>query len=398
MALGSLLDAGAPTEEVTGLLERLPLPGWRLRVDQVMRGGVAATSAVVEVTDDVVVRTHTHIAGLIEEARLPDRITKRSLAAFSVLADVEGRLHKRSPAHVHFHEVGGHDAIIEIVGVMAALEVLGVDEVSGSTVATGHGTVRSAHGLLPNPSPAVVELLRGIPVRGVDTQAELTTPTGAAILAALATDFGPMPAMRVFTNGFGAGQRELEGLPNCTQVVIGDALGSEHADGQPLVLLEANLDDATGETLAHAVAAIIGAGAYDAWLTPIVMKKGRPGHIVSAIAEPSVAGQVRATLTAETGSLGVRSQTVARWAAERAAGTVEVEGSAIRVKVTSGRVKVEQADAAEVAARTGLPLREVIFRAEVAWRESERRGLTALDTPLSRPRGGDGLPSGPEPA
>ena len=382
MALGSLLDAGADLNEVLKLLERLPFRGWRLSAEPVLRAGVAATLAVVEVTDDVVVRTHAHIVGLVEEARLPPRVARRSLAAFAALAEVEGTLHRRPPSQVHFHEVGSHDTIIDVVGTAAALEVLGVGDVTSSSVATGTGTVRTAHGFLPNPSPAVVRLLRGVPTWGRDVAVELTTPTGAALLAAVATDFGPLPPMRISSTGFGAGNHELDGLPNCTQVVVGEPLAAT-MPGQPVVLLEANLDDATGETLAHALQALLDGGAHDAWITPVVMKKGRPGHTVSALVDPALVESVRHTLRAETGSLGVRATGQERWPATRSLAEVTVEGATIRVKVSPGRVKVEQADAARVAARTGLPLREVVLRAEAAWRQR-----TAAPEDIGSRRGG----------
>jgi hypothetical protein len=295
-------------------------------------------------------------------------VRERSLATFAALADAEGRLHRRPPSQVHFHEVGGVDAIIDVVGTCAALEVLGIDAVHASAVATGTGMIRSAHGALPNPAPAVVELLRGAPTYGRDVGVELTTPTGAALLAASVSTWGPLPEMTISSTGFGAGSRELDDLPNLTQVVVGEVVPAAHA-GQPVVLLEANVDDATGETLAHAVAALLEAGAHDAWITPIVMKKGRPAYTVSALADPSLARQVAACLTAETGSLGVRGTTIERWPAPRSAAEVEVGGLPVRVKVSPGRVKAEHDDVARVARITGLPLREVNFRAERAWRD-----------------------------
>ena len=367
MALGSLLDAGADLDEVVGLLQRLPFRGWDLRVEPVLRAGVAATRAVVTVTDGVVVRTHAHIVGLVQEARLPDRVARRALDVFAALAEVEGQLHRRPPEQVHFHEVGSHDTIIDVVGTAAALEVLGVDVVTASAVATGTGTVRSAHGFLPNPSPAVVRLLRDVPTWGRDLTVELTTPTGAAILAALSSQFGPLPAMHIGSTGFGAGTKEIDGLPNCTQVVIGTALSTAPTGGQEVVLLEANLDDATGEVLAHALGALLDAGAHDAWITPVMMKKGRPGHTVSALADPALVDVVRQVLQKETGTLGVRAATMERWPASRGIEEVEVEGHPVRVKVSPGRVKAEFDDAARVAARTGLPLREVSRRAESTW-------------------------------
>ena len=205
MALGSLLDAGADLDELMRLLERLPIGGWSLEVEPVLRAGLAATRAKVEVRGTTVVRTFSHIRAVLEEARLPERVRDRALATFTALATVEGRLHRRPPEHVHFHEVGGHDAIVDIVGTASALELLEVDVVGAGPVSVGTGVVRTSHGLLPNPAPAVVALLEGIPVRGQDLNVELTTPTGAALVSSLASELGPLPAMVPAATGFGAG-------------------------------------------------------------------------------------------------------------------------------------------------------------------------------------------------
>jgi uncharacterized protein (DUF111 family) len=230
--------------------------------------------------------------------------------------------------------------------------------------------IRSAHGVLPNPAPAVVELLKGAPTYGRDVSVELTTPTGAALLAAMASGYGPLPPMRIVATGFGAGDRELEDLPNVTQVVLGIAtdVGGVAEPGQPVVQLEVNVDDATGEVLAHTVAALLDAGAHDAWIVPIIMKKGRPAYTVSVLADPALVDQLAGVLAAETGSLGVRAHRMERWPAARTTGEVDVEGLPVRVKVSAGRVKIEYDDAARAARRTGLPLREVLSRAEAAWR------------------------------
>jgi uncharacterized protein (TIGR00299 family) protein len=375
MALGSLLDAGADLDEIRSLLGRLPVGGWGLDAEPVLRAGVAATQVHVRADEDGVVRTYSHISGIVDEARLPDRVRDRAQAVFAAMAEVEGRLHRRPAGQVHFHELGGVDAIIDVVGTCAGLELLGVNEVWASPVATGTGMVRTAHGMLPNPAPAVVALLRGAPTYGRDVNVELVTPTGAALLAALAVGYGPLPAMTIGATGFGAGSRDLDGLPNTTQVVLGQATGDGlqpgRDEGQPVVLLEVNVDDATGETLAHAVAALLEAGAHDAWVTPIVMKKGRPAHTVSALADPAVADQVGRVLVGETGSLGIRGQELQRWPAARATSEVEVEGLPVRVKVSAGRIKVEHEDAARAARRAGLPLREVVARAEAAWRRRQ---------------------------
>jgi uncharacterized protein (TIGR00299 family) protein len=377
MALGALVDAGADGDQVVELVERLPVGGWKLEFEPVLRCGIAATRARVHAEETTVHRTAGNITAMIEEADLPERVTRRALAAFNALAEVEGRLHNRPPSQVHFHEVGAIDSIVDVVGTCAALEVLGIDEVHASSVATGTGMVRSAHGLIPVPAPATVALLAGAPTHGTDVPFELTTPTGAALLAATATSWGPMPAMLIGASGFGAGSRDLDGRPNVTQVVVGEARVATEP-GQPVTLLEVNVDDATGETLAHAVAECLAAGAHDAWVTPIVMKKGRPAHVVSTLCDPSRVGEVAAVLTSETGSLGVRGHTLERWPAARSMDEVEVGGEPIGMKVTAGRAKVEHDDAARAARRLGLPLREVVSRAEEAWR---RRGIEPLVPP-----------------
>ena len=377
MALGALVDAGADGDQVVEMVERLPVGGWKLEFEPVLRCGIAATRARVHAEETTVHRTAGNITAMIEEADLPERVTRRALAAFNALAEVEGRLHNRPPSQVHFHEVGAIDSIVDVVGTCAALEVLGIDEVHASSVATGTGMVRSAHGLIPVPAPATVALLAGAPTHGTDVPFELTTPTGAALLAATATSWGPMPAMLIGASGFGAGSRDLDGRPNVTQVVVGEARVATEP-GQPVTLLEVNVDDATGETLAHAVAECLAAGAHDAWVTPIVMKKGRPAHVVSTLCDPSRVGEVAAVLTSETGSLGVRGHTLERWPAARSMDEVEVGGEPIGMKVTAGRAKVEHDDAARAARRLGLPLREVVSRAEEAWR---RRGIEPLVPP-----------------
>jgi uncharacterized protein (TIGR00299 family) protein len=374
MALGALVDAGADIDEVRAVVGRLPVGGWELEAEPVLRCGIAATKIHVRAHDEAVVRTAAHITGLVEEAELPERVARRALATFRALAEVEGRLHRRPPEQVHFHEVGGIDAIVDVVGTCAALDLLDVDVVQASAVAQGTGMVRAAHGLLPNPPPAVVGLLQDAPTYGVDLPFELTTPTGAALLAATVSRWGPLPALRIGASGFGAGGREIDGRPNAVQVVVGtldepDPARSFARPGQPVVLLEANLDDATGEVLAHTVQALLAAGAHDAWVTPVVMKKGRPAHVVSALADPARAEAVAGALAAETGSLGLRGTTLERWPLARTVDTVEVEGLPIRVKRTAGRVKVEHDDAVQVARRLHLPLREVLALAESAARD-----------------------------
>lgn len=386
MALGALIDAGADIDEVRAMCERIPIDGWSLEAHTTLRGGIAATKASVLAEETTVVRTVRHITGLLEEARLPERVRQRSLAAFNLIAQAEGRLHNKPPSQVHLHEVGSLDAIVDIVGTSSALEVLGVEEVLSSPVAQGMGMIRSAHGLMPNPPPAVIEILQGVPTFGLDIAAEMTTPTGAALIATLAAGFGPLPPMKIQASGFGAGTRELEDRPNLTQVVLGQT-ASAPDPGQPVMLLETNIDDATGETLAHAIGALLEAGAHDAWLTPIHMKKGRPAHTVSALADIALAKQVMRAMIDETGTLGVRAQQLERWPQARVEEFVEIDGQPVRVKVSAGRTKVELEDAANVARTTGRPVREVISLAEAAWRRKSFGGDLA----------GGGLPAGTQP-
>ncbi len=282
-------------------------------------------------------------------------------------------LHRRPLDQVHLHEVGGHDAVVDIVGTSAALEVLGVETVSASAVATGTGMVHASHGWLPNPAPATVRLLEGVPTYGRDVAVELTTPTGAALLAALCTSFGPLPPMTVASSGFGGGAAEIDGLPNCTQVVIGRGRGpAEVGPGQPALLLETNLDDATGEQLGYAIAASLQAGAFDAWVSPVTMKKGRPGSVLHVLADPVHLDLLRREIHRATGTLGVRAATVERWPLERRMDEVTVDGATVRVKVTGDRAKPEFDDVARAAAKTGASLHDVASRAEEAWRAGRR--------------------------
>ena len=230
---------------------------------------------------------------------------------FAVLAEAEGAVHGIDAADVELHEVGALDAIVDVVGVAAALHSLGIDQIVASPIAMGHGTVRAAHGDLPNPPPAVARLLaqRQVPVVGVETTMELATPTGVAVLVALADRFGALPAMTVEAVGYGAGTADPPGRPNVVQVLVGTATAPSRTPrpGRTAVQLEVNVDDVTGEVLAHTIAALVAAGAHDAWATPIVMKKGRPAHTVAALVDPADVERLAAVLLAETGSLGVRA-------------------------------------------------------------------------------------------
>jgi len=404
MVLGSLIDAGADIDQLRSTLAGLPLAGWELRIETVERGGIGATRAVVEVeASDVTTRTYRDLIAMLEHANLPGQVADRSLAVLQALAEAESHVHRVPVDQVHLHELGGHDTVVDVVGSVAALEQLGIEEVVVSDVAVGMGMVRAAHGRLPNPSPAVVHLLRGAPIVGRDTAVELTTPTGAALMATWADGFGPMPAMTVLASGFGAGTADPADMPNCLQVVVGwqdvprvvstgapiwspmppetGASGARPdpasgADAEPVTLVETTVDDVTGETLAHTLAALLQAGALDAWITPVVMKHGRPGSVVTALARPDGAPAVRRVLQRQTGTLGVRATEVRRWVSPRSVDEVVVLGQPIRVKVGPDRVKAEHRDVVRAAGALDLPVRQVAFAAEAAW-EAAHQGASS---------------------
>ena len=409
MTMASLVHAGADPVEVAAVLAGLELDGYALSFEPVLRCGIAATQAHVAVLgehqhsllhDGVPHDQHEHdhghahgdhhhdhhdhdhdhvhhghrpyaaIRDLLDAADLPPRVRDRAQRTFRLLAEVEGAMHRMPPDDVEFHEVGSVDAIIDIVGASAGREVLGIDRIVCSPITVGQGTVHAAHGELPNPAPAVVELLarRGAPSRGIADRKELATPTGVALMTALADEFGPMPALTVQSVGYGAGSADIPGRPNVVQVVVGSepAVNLTPQPGQPVQLFETNVDDATGEVIAHTIAALLAAGAHDAWASPIVMKKGRPAHTVHALCDPARAAEVSAVLVRETGSLGLRGTLLQRWPQQRDEHTVHVQGHAIGVKVTAGRMKVEHDDAAAAARALGMPLREVLRQATEA--------------------------------
>ena len=376
MTLAALVDAGADQLRVGEILAALPIDDYALTFERTQRCGVASTRAIVAVHhhDE---HHHDHhrpwrdIDAMLVAAELPERVRDRARSVFSLLAEVEGAIHGVPAADVEFHEVGSTDAIVDIVGVCAALESLNVDRIVAGPIAMGHGSISSAHGRLPNPGPAVVALCarRSIPTFGLDEPREISTPTGVAILAALADSFGPMPAITTSAVGYGAGTADFDTRANVVQVVVGETNSdSFRSTGQHVRLLEVNVDDVTGEVLAHTVSSLMAAGAHDAWVTPIVMKKGRPAHTVHVLCEEVRTGEFAELLARETGSLGVRGSIVERWPVAREETTIEVEGQTIRVKVADHRVKVEFDDAARAAAALGIPVREVLRRAEEAAR------------------------------
>lgn len=374
MALGSLLDAGADLGEVTAGLRALGLDGWHIEVAKARRGTLVATCVEVQVAagqDDWGMNWGTLRGILAQTKALPRSAVERAQETFAALARAQGRLRDLPPEQVQIHEVGGLGAVVGVVGTCLALGCLDIGTVMSSPVTLGTGTVTGDNGVLPNPAPVVVELLKGAPVSGSDEPSELTAPAGAALLAATCQSFGPLPPMRVSASGYGAGGRELADRPNLLQVVVGEmdeaGLGGLH---QELALLETNVDDVTGETLAHALSMLLDAGALDAWLTPVVGKKGRPAHVLSVLSNPVLAPRLASLVAAETGALGIRQQLLQRWAWPRRTVRVDVDGQPVRVKAGPHRLKAEYEDCARAARGLGLPVWEVARRAEDAARRS----------------------------
>jgi len=368
MALASLVDAGAGLDEVISGLRSLPLSGWEISATAVTRAGLAATYLRVEVAErPAEPRPWPVVRDLVQSAgNIPARAQRRALDVFAALAAAEARRHAVPLEQVHFHEVGSTDAILDVVGTCLALELLGVDEVCASPVALGLGTLSSSHGPLPNPAPAVLALLSGAPVYGTSFPVELTTPTGAALLVGLGASFGPLPEVVVAASGYGAGTADLPAMANVLQVVIGHAPAVLAAGREHLAVLETNVDDVTGEMLAHTVTSLLSAGALDAWVTPVIAKKGRPAHVVSALCPPSLGPALVELLAVTTGTLGVRQYTVERWAMPRRTVEVDVGGCTVRVKAGPYRFKAEYEDCAATSARLGVGAAEVARRAEAA--------------------------------
>jgi hypothetical protein len=385
MLLGALLDAGLAEARLRQALAALPLEGYRLAVGREERRGLAAARAEVRLAAgaDQPHRRLADIERLLAAAPLPGAAAATARAVFRRLAEAEAKVHGCAPEEVHFHEVGAVDSIVDIVGACAGLALLGVERVIAGPVPTGSGTVETAHGRLPVPAPATLELLRGVPTRASDEPGELTTPTGAALLAVLAERFGPMPAMTVEAVGYGAGSRQGQRLPNVLRVVLGqltDRDGDEEAD--TVWLLEANLDDAGGEVLGAAAEALFQAGALDVWTVPAVMKKGRPGVVLAALADHGRREAVEETMLRHTPTFGVRRRLVERTKLARETLSVETPYGPVRVKVgRRGRavlaVHPEYDDCLRAARAAGAPLAQVVEAARDAWRRAAGAGPAA---------------------
>ncbi|MEX0612757.1 MAG: nickel pincer cofactor biosynthesis protein LarC [Pirellulales bacterium] len=376
MTLGALVDAGADLATIQAGIGSLGLPGCRLVANEVKKQGFRATQITVEHEPEHTHRHLHHITAMIDGSVLSARQKDLAKQIFQKLAEAEARVHGTTIEKVHFHEVGAVDSIADIVGAAIGFDLLGIERVVCSPVPTGRGYIEIAHGKCSIPAPATGELLRGVPLAALDVEGELTTPTGAAIVKALADEFGPLPAMTVERIGYGAGQKDFP-QPNILRLLVGEGIAKPQAAGsrprtETIVLLETNLDNATGEEIAHAVDRLWAAGALDVSLIAIQMKKGRPGVLVSVQGRPGDADRLEAILFAETPTLGVRRTTMMRTVLAREPHEVATRWGSVAGKVaylpdSSQRFAPEYEACREIADRNKVSLAEVIAAAQDAY-------------------------------
>ncbi len=381
MLLGALLEVGAPATAVRAALSGLGVGPIRMRIARVERGAISSRWVEFRGDEDAHGHDHGHghghahgrtfrtVRALLRRAKLGRRVRERSLDVFERLARAEGRIHGVPIDRVHFHEVGAIDALGDVVGVCAAVESLGVSRITCSPLPLGRGSVETAHGPIPLPAPATLELLRGVPTVPYDVAWETVTPTGAALLVALADEFGGLPALRPLAQGFGAGSDRKGPLPNVLRAVLGElepGLGRDR-----VALLETNLDDMNPEHMPFLMERLLEDGALDVALVPILMKKGRPGQLLRVLARPGDADRLARRVLSDSSALGVRVQVVPRLLRARSARSVSTPYGAIRVKVSGAfangsSAKPEYESCARAARRHRVSIATVTRAAELA--------------------------------
>jgi hypothetical protein len=370
MTVGALIDAGADSARLLDALDSLAT-GATFDIEKTQRRGIAASKFRVRSEETKKHRHLPHILKILEQSKLPDGAKHRAITVFERLGAAEARIHGVPIEKVHFHEVGAVDSICDIAGAAMGLELLGVDEIVSAPVNVGSGTVQSEHGVLPVPAPATALLLMDRPVYSRGPALELTTPTGAAILTALAAGFGAMPAMRIAAIGYGAGDRDFTEHANVLRVVVGERSGATEAT--TIAVIEANIDDSTPEVLGYALERLLEAGALDVTLAPVVMKKNRAGVQLTVLARPELQEGLARIVFAETSSLGLRIYAAERRVVERRSVEVETGYGRVRVKVgDSGAFSPEFEDCRKLAATTGKPLRQVMADANLAYLKESR--------------------------
>ncbi len=372
MTVGALVDAGADAAALTEALTSLGT-GAELSVERTVRRGIAASKFHVRGGE---ARAHRHlpqILRMIEAASLPAKAKQNAAKVFQRLGEAEAKVHGIAIEKVHFHEVGAVDSICDIVGACMALELLGVERIHCSAINVGSGTVNTEHGILPVPAPATAELLAGKPIYARGPEVELTTPTGAALLAALAEDFGPMPPLKIQSTGYGAGDKDFAAHANVLRALIGESTGASEATR--VVVVEANIDDSSPQVLGYAQERLLEAGALDVTLTSLLMKKNRPGTLLRVIARPEDRERLAAIVFSETSTLGLRMYEAERRVQARQIREVETPYGRVRVKVSeAGDFAPEYDDCLRLAREHGVALKKVMAEAARAFTGAAQTG------------------------
>ncbi len=370
MILGAMVAAGVDPNYLRQQLSLLRVDGFSIDFETVDRSGLSATYARVETAHE---HKHRHLADvkqIIEASDLSESVKRRSVQIFSRLAEAEARVHNEPIDHVHFHEVGALDAIVDVVGAAICFDSLQIDRFVCSPLHVGSGMVQMAHGRFPIPPPAVAELLKGVPFYATDLKGELLTPTGAAIITTVCDEYGPIPQMATESLGYGAGTREYQDFPNVLRVLLGERDSAGAAD-ERLWMLETNLDDASPQIIGHVMDRVLDLGVLDCFFTPVQMKKNRPGVLLSVLCQPDQKEAVMKLLFTETTTLGVRSYEVSRRALQRSIVPVETQYGPIDVKVAhlDGRIVNEMPEfeqCRQAATKAGVPLKLVEEEARMA--------------------------------
>jgi len=365
MTVGSLVDAGADGAALIDALDSLNL-GAVYTLEKTKRHGIGATKFHVDGGRQKAHRHLPYIEKIIDGAtRLSDLTKQRSMQVFLALGAAEAKVHQQPLEQIHFHEVGAVDSISDIVGACYGLELLDVGDIYCSAINVGSGTVETEHGTLPVPAPATAELLVNKPVYSKGPAMELTTPTGAAIVASLAAGFGPMPSMTIESTGFGAGTKDFQVQANVLRAVIGTRTAA--VESTTVTVIEANIDDSTPQILGYAMDRLFAAGALDVTIQPLLMKKNRPGSLLSVIAKPADQEPLAKIILEETTTLGLRMFTAERRVQARSEIVVETPYGKVRMKVTSQGASPEYDDCRKLAAEQGVPLKKVLAEAQFAY-------------------------------
>ena len=376
MILGAMVDAGVDPEVLSEQLSRLNVAGFRLEINKVDRSGITSTHVVVHTEKEHKHRHLSDIRKIIDGSTLSTAVKERALAIFGRLAEAEARVHNEPIDHVHFHEVGALDAIVDVVGAAICFELLGIERFISSTINVGSGFVEMAHGRFPVPPPAVTELLLRVPFYSTDIKGELLTPTGAAIITTVCEAYGALPEMFVESTGYGAGTRQYEKFPNVLRVMLGETAGKSDAQ-ESLLMLETNLDDVSPQILGHLMERAFELNALDCFFTSVQMKKNRPGVLLSILCHPADGKTLTELLFRETTTLGVRSHAVNRLALERESVRVETSYGPIDVKVAyfGGNIVNEMPEfeqCRKAALESGVPLK--VVEEEVRLERQKQRG------------------------